>query len=415
MNAAPTPLTVVLLNDAAHLRGGVERVLFASARGLRSLGHRVIVFAGRGPVSPELSEIPGLEVICLEQANALDGGNALAGAARILWNRQASARLKQTLRDLDPARTIVHAHCYTQTLSPSVLAVATRAGFKTVLTLHDYFLVCPNGAFFEYPTEKICHRQPLSWDCVSCRCDARRHSHKLLRVARAWVKKYIAGMPSRLTALIAISELSRARVRPHVPSSLPIHLVPNPVNATAGEPAQVEANRAFLFSGRLERFKGGHIFAAAAARSGVDAVFAGAGPAEADWKGLYPKSRFTGWLNSAQLDAELTRARAVVFPSLWPEGYGLAAVEALARGVPVIASKGTAAEEYISDGENGFLFEQGSVDDLQRKIDLLRVPGVAAKLGAEAHRRFWSAPPTTQTHVAGLLAVYRDALGKGAA
>jgi len=415
MNQTNTPLTVVLLNDAALMRGGVERVLFASARGLRALGHRVIVFAGRGPVDAELANIPGIEIVCLGQANALEEGAVLSGAMRVLWNRTASQRLKAVLKGLDPARTVVHAHCYTQTLSPSVLAAATRAGYKTVLTLHDYFLVCPNGAFFEYPTEKICHRKPLSWDCVSCRCDARKHSHKLLRVARAWVKKYLAAMPARLSALIAISELSRARVRPHVPSSLPIYLVPNPVNVAAGSPAQVEANTAFLFSGRLERFKGGHIFASAAARSGVEAVFAGAGPAEADWKRLYPKSRFTGWLTSSQLDRELAQARAVVFPSLWPEGYGLAAVEALARGVPVIASRGTAAEEYISDGENGFLFDQGSVDDLQRKIDLMCVPGVAAKLGAEAYRRFWSAPPMTESHVAGLLAVYHNALVKGSA
>ena len=70
----------------------------------------------------------------------------------------------------------------------------------------------------------------------------------------------------------------------------------------------------------------------------------------------------------------LARARAFLFPIGWPEPFGLAMVEAMASGTPVIAFARGAAPEVVDDGVTGFLVEDvdGMVEAIGRldEIDL---------------------------------------------
>jgi len=63
----------------------------------------------------------------------------------------------------------------------------------------------------------------------------------------------------------------------------------------------------------------------------------------------------------------LAKLDLLVAPSLW-EGLGIVVLEALACGVPVIASKVDGIKEIIVDGKNGFLFEKGNQQELAAKI-----------------------------------------------
>jgi glycosyltransferase involved in cell wall biosynthesis len=160
----------------------------------------------------------------------------------------------------------------------------------------------------------------------------------------------------------------------------------------------------------LEDYKGPQLLAQAAARLRLPVVFCGAGPLESELRRIYPEAVFTGWLQSGQVLEELGRARAFVFPSVYRETFGLSAVEALARGIPVIASRGTAAEEFVHHGENGLLFAHNSVDDLAAQLSTLGDDGVVARLGSEAYNRYWKQPLTTEVHVSRLLEFYRSVL-----
>ncbi|HZP58785.1 MAG TPA: glycosyltransferase, partial [Opitutaceae bacterium] len=138
-------MNIVILNDAAHVRGGADRVAFDSARGLAARGHKVILFTAFGPVSPALSSLARLTVVCLG-GTWLRQERGLRAAGQGIWNRSAANRLREILAALDPKETVVHSHLYSSALSASVLDASLTAGFPTVLTLHDYFITCPNGA-----------------------------------------------------------------------------------------------------------------------------------------------------------------------------------------------------------------------------------------------------------------------------
>jgi len=65
-------------------------------------------------------------------------------------------------------------------------------------------------------------------------------------------------------------------------------------------------------------------------------------------------------------------ANIFIFPTKVPsEGFGIVAIEAMAAGTPVIASKIAAIPEIVRDGETGLLFEPGNPDELASKIELL--------------------------------------------
>jgi glycosyltransferase involved in cell wall biosynthesis len=75
-----------------------------------------------------------------------------------------------------------------------------------------------------------------------------------------------------------------------------------------------------------------------------------------------------GWKARHDALEEMRRALYLVMPSLCYENFPLALVEALACGLPVIASRLGAMAELIEDGHTGVLFEPGSPEDLAAKI-----------------------------------------------
>jgi len=83
--------------------------------------------------------------------------------------------------------------------------------------------------------------------------------------------------------------------------------------------------------------------------------------AEIEEPGLKRRVRRLGRVSDLELHRIYANARALVFPSLY-EGFGLPALEAMLRGVPVIASNRAALPELV--GETGMLIDPESVSEL---------------------------------------------------
>ena len=82
----------------------------------------------------------------------------------------------------------------------------------------------------------------------------------------------------------------------------------------------------------------------------------------------------------SDVPALLGNSNVFILPSRY-EGFGLALVEAMAAGLPVIASNIDGPAGIITDGIDGLLFESGSDEDLAEKIaTLIHCPAMAEKL-----------------------------------
>ena len=77
----------------------------------------------------------------------------------------------------------------------------------------------------------------------------------------------------------------------------------------------------------------------------------------------------------------------VVVPSVWEEPFGLVAVEAMATGLPVCASRIGGLADIVRHGETGFLFTPGDASELAGQLNtLLDDAALRYRLG-EAGRR----------------------------
>ncbi|MCP4028969.1 MAG: glycosyltransferase family 4 protein, partial [Sphingomonas sp.] len=95
--------------------------------------------------------------------------------------------------------------------------------------------------------------------------------------------------------------------------------------------------------------------------------------------------KFCGPLRDAALLEAIDGAMCVVVPSLWPEAFGLTAVEAQARGVPVVASRIGGMTETVRDGIDGVLVPPGDVDALAEGVRAIAEdPDRAATMGKAA-------------------------------
>jgi glycosyltransferase involved in cell wall biosynthesis len=76
------------------------------------------------------------------------------------------------------------------------------------------------------------------------------------------------------------------------------------------------------------------------------------------------------------------------FAPIWNEGFGLPPVEAMAAGLPVVASRSGAVAETVVEGQTGFLVEKNSVEELaEALLVLLKDDGLREAMGRAGRRR----------------------------
>lgn len=125
-----------------------------------------------------------------------------------------------------------------------------------------------------------------------------------------------------------------------------------------------------LFLGRMSFLKGGHTLLAALPhaqkllRRPLHLTFAGDGPERQKWERQARQLEaehgwltidFAGWLKGARLNAAFAETDLLVFPSLWPEPFGLIGLEAGHHGVPIAAFDVGGISDWLFEGINGHL------------------------------------------------------------
>jgi glycosyltransferase involved in cell wall biosynthesis len=125
-------------------------------------------------------------------------------------------------------------------------------------------------------------------------------------------------------------------------------------------------------------------------------------------EGLEDRVEFLGWAGAAELAAEYRRASLFVFPSRH-EGMPNALLEAMASGLPVIASQIAGNEELVVPGETGILVPPDDPDALREALRWLLVDESARERMGLAARRRVEADFRWDTTVDGYLAILEQA------
>lgn len=353
-------LGVVILCDHGWINGGQAKIAIESALSLRRRGLEICFIAGCGPLDERL-ERSGIDCHVVGDHDILSDPSRARAAASGIWNREAARVVGKAIAARDPRSTVIHVHGWAKALSPSIGPVVTGVEAAHVHTLHEYFLACPNGGFYDYQAGAICTRRALGADCLTTNCDARSASHKAWRVARQLVLKSAGRMPRDLREIIYLAPKQQAIMQPYFSSEARWHYLPNPVGPAPDRRVAVENNDLFLFVGRLSPEKGAEIVAAAARTANVKIAFVGEGECSEAIRRANPDAIVAGWVEPEELATWMARARCLVFPSLWYETYGLVVADALRAGLPVLVADSSVAASLVTDGVSGRHLPAGNV------------------------------------------------------
>ena len=252
----------------------------------------------------------------------------------------------------DGAR-VVHAHNLQPTLGWRALAAARAAGARVVLHLHQYRLVCAIGVCFRDGAECTrCHgRNTLPGVRLNCRGSRAEAAAYGLSLA-LWQRRVLA----QADAVIVPSAFVRERLR-LLGAPLPWErvrvLAPplRPPRQAGADTRQSPGQQYALVVSRLAPEKGLDVAIDACRLAGIALVIAGEGPELGALRSRAGKQpvRFVGRVQAERL-AELRAGAAIALaPSRSAETFGLAAAEAMAAGVPVVASRIGALPELVEE------------------------------------------------------------------
>lgn len=345
-------MRILLVTDWLRRRGGVEAYFGTLRKGLREAGHDVRL----------LTSTAGDAASGSADYRAYGTDAPLAQAILQIANPAAVVRTREALAAFRP--DIAFVGMVEQHLSPAIFP-ALR-GVPTILSVADYKPVCPIHSKL-LPNGSLCTVEagPICWrgGCVSLAHWLRdRPRYALYRSGIANVDRVLA-CSRWLQRALAADDIA-AEVLPLSAAAPPPGFLREPAPAPL-----------FVYVGRLSVEKGVAILLRAFARvSGrlpaARLRIVGDGAERPTLErlaadlGLREAVGFAGWQQPDAVERELRPAWAMVAPSLWAEPLGLVAIEAIVRGVPVVATATGGFAETVEPGATGLLVPNGDVESL---------------------------------------------------
>lgn len=371
---------VLLLHNRYRSHGGEERVVEEIAALLAARGHAVARF---------------------ERSSADAGaGRAARGLLRGGLEERAVAEAVRAHR-----ADVVHAHNVHPLLGWRALAAAREAGARVVLHLHNYRLVCAIGTAYRDGAPCTRCRGRDTRPGVRLRCRGSLGEAVVYGVGLARQQPRLLGCADRL---VAVSRAQADALAARGVELGAVSVVPNAVGAVAVESRAAEGRYALVAS-RLVAEKGVDTAVRAARAAGVPLRIAGAGPDEARLRALAAGGdvTFLGRLDAPGVARERAGAAVVLAPSRWEEPCPMAVVEALADGVPVLASDRGGLPELVGDSA---VLPAGDPEAWAGALGALWADPAERTRRGEAALARARARHTPEALYAGLMGAYEEAL-----
>jgi len=325
-----------------------------------AMGHDVHVFATRHPKNfstPDQKYF--VERFDLDRREGLI--RDLFKAKNYVWNGEARLSLAHMLQDLRP--DMIHMHNAYNHLSSSILTSIRLSRIPCVQTLHDYKLASANYALFAHG--EVCEhgKQGKYWEIVKHRCIQGRLDASLLGAFEMWMTKTRKSYERTVKLFLCPSQFMQRKMEEWGEPADQLRYVPNPTYFP--EQSAPRGGGYALYAGRLSPEKGLEGFIHAASRvPELPIKIAGRGPEEEKLKNLAHALRahhisFLGFIEPEKMKDVRDRAEAVVLPTLSYENASGALLEAMAAGIPCLATRTGGNPELVEDQKSGLLTPPG--------------------------------------------------------
>lgn len=412
------PMKILLINNCHYRRGGADVVYLNTGDLLESRGHNVAYFSTKSPYnypSPYseffIKDIDALKLNFVEQFVLMP---------RKLYSWQSSRNLKRLIDHFKP--DLAHIHLYKGGLTAAILTVLRKRKIPTVITLHDYSLLCPRNIMID-GKGNICERclTATRLNCVYHRCNRNNLYYSIVNYLEFVLNNNIFNPKNYFSKIICVSKFNYLKhsLHPlfgdrfmHLYNFYPLLSQSNP---------NTQKGNYLLFYGRLAPEKGVMTLINTWKRlpKNVRLKIIGEGAMSAMIKNEIKVNNlsnieFLGFRKGEELFDYIRNASFVLVPSEWYENNPLTIVEAYSSGKPVIGSNIGGIPELILEGKTGYLFSMGDSAELEEKINkAVKMSDDEYLEMSETAYRFACDKFSEKTHYRDLLNVYSEVVNNG--
>lgn len=371
-------MNILMVHNYYQQRGGEDVSTESEVDLLREYGHHVEFYTVHNDLVNQIGK--------------------LRSAFRAIWSIRAYRDVKRILTEKE--YDVMHVQNFFPLISPSVYFAAKACGVPVVQSIRNFRLFCLNGFFHcDGAVCERCFKKRFAWPGVKRDCYRGSKAMSLVVALMQFVHHHILrSFSRRVDCFIALSDFVKGKL---IQSGIPESRITVKPNFVSPDPGIGQSDKKqFVFVGRLSPEKGidtlikaWQLLDAADQLAGYELLVIGDGPERKRLEDTASSLtiRFLGQKSAEEVGQIVGHSKCLIFPSEWYETFGRVAIEAYAKGVPVIASKIGAVQELVQDGVTGLLFEAGDPMALAEKLesafanpDQMRQMGERARVEFEA-------------------------------
>lgn len=401
-------MKILLVNKFLYPKGGDAICTLDTGNLLSQKGHQISYWGMNHPDNPDYTN-KNLFVNYVDLVNGGGFWRQIKTAINILYSYEAKQKIRKVIEANRP--DIVHLNNFTHQISPSILDVFDKYGIPTVMTMHDYKLICP--AYTMFNKAQVCEKCKGGkfYHCFINKCTHNSRVKSFVNMLEMYLHHKILHIYNKIDVFISPSMFLRDKLK-EMGFRYEIKYLPNFTDLDSFQPQSKWDDNCIVYFGRLSNEKGLFTLLEAVKDINVQLKIIGDGPirTQLEEKTVAEKISnvvFTGYKKGEELKREIQNAVATIAPSEWYENNPRTIIESFALGKPVIGARIGGIPELVEDGKTGYTFKAGNADDLRAKIMLLvENPDKAVKMG-QAARKYVEQNNNPEKYYRELMEVYK--------
>jgi len=288
-----------------------------------------------------------------------------------IWSQKSYKQISFCLSEFQP--DIVHVHNFLPLLSPSIFYACKKQNIPAIQTIHNYRLGCPAATFFrDGKVCELCVKKNLLAS-IYHRCYRNSYIQTTIVAMMLQIHRWLGTWNNVVTAYIALSPFVKQKLIEIGIDKNKIHIKPNFIQNTNPNLKEPTFGKYYLYVGRLVEEKGIHILLEAYqnANSQYPLMIIGSGelqPIVEEAAQTNPKIQYLGQQPRDIVLQYMQEAIALIFPSIWYEGFPMTILEAYSQSLPAIASDIGSISHIVIEHKTGLLFSYNDSNSLLEKI-----------------------------------------------
>lgn len=286
---------------------------------------------------------------------------------------------------------------------------------KCILRFYAYEMLCINLHYYRYHENKICDKGYFTHpkECHSCWFHRMPAFGRALQILLGWKEthpnlhfsqEYLGSLAfseayrqkllenfASLRGAVVYNEFMKGKLDPFIHN---VHMIPSGVDHRRFTPRTTPltnegAVKIFLPGRANDPLKGLDVLIQAGEMLAREKIrFEIHYTAAMDCEAKKPWLINRGWVDQEQLPALYREMDIVTVPSVWIEPFGITALEGMASGLPVVASRTGGLAQTIVDGETGIHVKPENANELAAALrKLIADPSLRARMGQAGRRR----------------------------